>query len=80
MTGASRRAKESRERGDWREHWPILTCGGGGTGPRGRIDAGCGAVRLKRRHSVMRGPYGIVGVIVTIVVIYLVLHFLLGVI
>ena len=28
----------------------------------------------------MRGPYGIVGLVVTIIVIYLVLHYLLGVI
>ena len=28
----------------------------------------------------MRGPYGIVGLVVTIIVIYVVLHYLLGVI
>ena len=32
-----------------------------------------------RRKALMRGPYGIVGLIVTVIVIYLVLH-LLGVI
>jgi hypothetical protein len=33
----------------------------------------------QRKGGLMRGPYGIVGVIITLVVIYLILH-LLGVI
>jgi hypothetical protein len=63
--------------GDWRPQRPTITRGVVGVVSRPAWAVLYGTAAEDRA---MRGPYGIVGLVVTIIVIYVVLHYLLGVI
>jgi hypothetical protein len=69
------RAEEPAQRLDWRPQRPTITCRSGQ-----RLPAWAVLYSTAAEDRAMRGPTGIVGLVVTIIVIYLVLHYLLGVI